>query len=130
MIDIEADVFDAVRDAISQTLPNESFKSVYVPSPAKLPFATLMEVGNSTSARRNSTSDVEDFAIISFEAQVYAMDKYECKDVATAIDDAMMHLGFRRVSTTFVPNQVNPDVFRIVTRYNAEVSHNKMIHFR
>lgn len=128
MIDIEADVFDYVYPSVSPLVPNGCFKSVYVPNPSKFPFVTLMEMDNTTDARHRTTSSTEDFSIITYEANVYAMDKFDCREVMDALDTAMIRLGFTRLSMQFIPNLADSTIFRITARYRAAADQNNIIY--
>lgn len=128
MIDVEAHVFDYVYQAVSQVVPEGCFRSVFVPSPSRFPFATLMEMDNYTDARFQSTSVQENYAIVAYEANVYAMDKQECRDVMATLDGRMIELGFTRLSMQFVPNLADSSLFRLTARYRAEADPNKVIY--
>lgn len=128
MIDIEADVFDYVYPSVSPLVPNGCFKSVYVPNPSKFPFVTLMEMDNTTDARHRTTSSTENFSIITYEANVYAMDKFDCREVMDALDTAMIRIGFTRLSMQFIPNLADSTIFRITARYRAAADQNNIIY--
>ncbi len=128
MIDIEADVFDRVYESVAPLVPKGCFKSVYVPNPSKFPFATLMEMDNTTDSARRSTSADEDYAVITYEANVYAMDKFDCREVMDALDKAMIRLGFTRLSMQFIPNLADSTIFRITARYRAAADGDKVIY--
>lgn len=128
MIDIEADVFDRVYGAVSPLVPTGCFKSVYVPNPTKFPFVTLMEMDNLTDRKNRSSAMTEDYAIVTYEANVYAMDKAGCKNVMSALDTAMVNLGFIRLMCQFVPNLADNNIFRYTARYQAVTDANKVIY--
>lgn len=128
MIDAEISIFDRVYDAVSPLLPNECFKSMYVPNPTAFPFATLYEVDNVTDTRHRSTSDSEEFAIVTYEANVFAEEKIQCRSIMDALDTAMTEMGFTRVSMQYVPNLLDPALFRLTTRYRAAVDQNNTIY--
>lgn len=128
MIDIEADVFDRVYESVAPLVPIGCLKSVYVPNPSKFPFATLMEMDNLTDRANRSSAMDEDYAIVTYEANVYAMDKFECKDVMNALDTAMVRMGFVRISCQFVPNLADNTIFRYTARYQAVADANKVIY--
>ena len=130
MIDVEKDVFDHVYQSVVHLLPDGCFKSVYVPRPSKFPFATLIETGNETSVRNRTSADEEQFAILTYEANVYSMSKSECRAVMDAIDTSMTTLGFTRRTLQFVPNLADSTLFRYVARYTAEADNNKTIYRR
>lgn len=128
MIDVETDVFDYVYQDVSALVPTGCFKSVYVPSPPAFPFATLIEADNVTDARRRSTSSSEEYAILTYEANVYDTDKATCRTVMNALDAAMIRLGFVRTMTQFVPNLADPTLFRYMARYRGEADGRKVIY--
>lgn len=128
MIDIEADVFDRVYKSVAPLVPKGCFKSVYVPNPPKFPFATLMEMDNTTDSAHRGTAVDEEYAIITYEANVYAMDKFDCREVMDALDIAMIRMGFIRLSMQFVPNLADNTIFRITARYRAAADANKVIY--
>lgn len=128
MIDVEADVFDYVYPSVAPLVPAGCFKSVYVPNPPKFPFATLMEMDNLTDKASRSSALDEEYAIITYEANVYATDKFDCRDVMNALDSAMTRLGFARLSMQFVPNLADNTIFRYTARYQAVSDTNKVIY--
>lgn len=128
MIDVEADVFDYVWTFVAPRVPQGCFKSVYVPNPSKFPFVTLMEIDNVTDQRNRTGNDEEDFAIVTFEANVYAMDKFECRRIMNTLDNAMMELNFTRLSMSFIPNLADTTIFRITARYRAVADANKTLY--
>ena len=121
MIDVEVSVFDYVRQFVAEVVPEGCFRSQYTPSPSKFPFATLEESGNITNARFRTNSDDEDNATLTYEANVYAMDKRTCRQVLDVLDKAMMRLNFRRNFMDYTNNLNNPELFRITARYIADV---------
>lgn len=128
MIDVEVDVFDYVYPSVSALVPTGCFKSEYVPNPPKFPFATLMEVDNVTETRFRTNSSTEEYAVVTYEANVYAMDKPTCRSVMGALDTAMTALGFIRMSMSTIPNLADPQVFRMTARYRAAADQNKVIY--
>ena len=128
MIDVEADVFDYVYASVSSLVPTGCFKSEYVPNPTKFPFATLMEMDNTTDKPSRSSALAEEYAVITYEANVYATDKFGCRSVMNALDTAMIRLGFARLSMQFVPNLADSSLFRYTARYQAVSDTNKVIY--
>lgn len=127
MIDIEADVFDAVYNKLSAIGYND-IESVYVPAPASFPHITLREISNLPDRATMDSGSTENHCIVSFEAQVFAMTKYECREAMTALDNEMIALGFARESMESIPNQADISVHRMVARYRGEVDRNKVIY--
>ena len=128
MIDIEADVFNRVYESVAPLVPQGCFKSVYVPNPPKFPFATLMEMDNFTDKANRSSALDEEYAVVTYEANVYATDKFDCRDVMNALDTEMLRLGFHRLSMQFIPNLADNTIFRYTSRYQAVTDTNKVIY--
>lgn len=123
MIDVELDVFNAIYDDVAPLCAKNAFKSVHTPSPTVFPTVTLFEMDNRTDRNRNSTSDFEDFAELTYEAHVYATTKSKCRQVFNALDTALARYNFNRFSATFIPNLTNDQVYEYVARYQVRVSH-------
>lgn len=128
MIDIEADVFNRVYESVAPLVPQGCFKSVYVPNPPKFPFATLMEMDNFTDKANRSSALDEEYAVVTYEANVYATDKLDCRNVMNALDTEMLRLGFHRLSMQYVPNLADSTIFRYTSRYQAVTDTNKVIY--
>ena len=128
MIDVETDVFNYVHPAVVNLVPAGCFKSEYVPNPSKFPFATLIEMDNVTDASMRGSGDTEEYAILTYETNVYAMNKHQCRTVADALDRKLAELGFTRISMGFIPNLADSQVFRLTGRYRAEADNNKVIY--
>ena len=129
MIDVETKVFDFVYPYVTTIdgFPANSFKSQFVLNPESFPFATLMEMDNFTDTRHRGTADREEYAIITYEANAYALSKPECRKVMDAIDAGMSDLGFNRISMQFIPNLADISLFRLTARYQAAVNNDHTI---
>lgn len=128
MIDIEADIFDYVYPSVAPLVPEGCFKSVYVPAPPALPFATLIEMENVTDSLFQTSSGLDEHAIITYEANVYAEEKFECKEIMSVIDTALRAINFKRVSLQFVPNLADSTLFRYTARFRASVNPQKTVY--
>lgn len=122
MIDVEQEIFNAVYDDVAPLCARNGFRSIHTPSPTVFPTATLFELDNRTDPDRNSTSEFEDYAELTYEAHIYANTKAACRTVFKALDDAMTRLNFNRFSGTFIPNLTNVQVQEYVARYKVRVS--------
>lgn len=127
MIDVENDVFDYVYTALDGLIPEGNFSSEYVPAPTSLPFATLIEEDNYTDTRLRGTAEQEEFAVLMYEANVYTEDKQACRRLMDVIDEALVQLGFQRISMRFVPNLEDTTIYRMVGRYRAGANQDKTI---
>ena len=127
MIDVEEDVFDYVYPYVAPLCAEGCFNSEYVPSPVGLPHATLYEMDNYTDRQLRGTKDTEEYAVLAYEANVYAESKPVCRQIMNAIDTAMTTLGFTRMESRSVPNLNNTTIYRIVARYRAGANADKTI---
>ena len=130
MIDYESAIFNAVHPSVAPLCAKNGFKSVHTPTPTVFPTATLFEMGNVTDRVRKSTALNEDFAIVTYEAHVYAQTKAKCREVFSELDNTMIRIGFFRMSGAYTPNQNNTKVFEYIARYQAEIDPNGTIYRR
>lgn len=122
MIDIEMNVFNAVYDDVAPLCAENSFKGIHTPTPTAFPTVTLFELDNRTDRNRNSSSDFEDFAVLTYEAHVYATSKAKCRKVFKALDEALSRYNFNRFSGAYTPNLTNSKVHEYVARYQVRAS--------
>lgn len=123
MIDRENDIFDAVYPYLEELLPAGGFVSEYVPSPESLPHVSLIEIDNVPDRRTADNSNGEWSSIVTYESNVYATDKMTCKNIQTALDNAMIGMiGFTKTSGQFIPNLEDQRIYRIVARYTRGIT--------
>ena len=123
MIDIEVDVFNAVYPYLSDLVPEGEFTSEYVPSPAALPHVSLMEIDNIPDGRTRDTGRSEYSSIVTFESQVFATSKAACREIVTALDNAMVGMmGFTKLMGQQIPNRDDARIYRYVARYRRGVT--------
>ena len=121
MIDYEVNVFDRVYRKTSNLFAKGKFVSVYNPTPTAYPAGSLVELINRTDQKRQSSTPIENYAVVMYQLDVYALSKKEAKAVYSAVDDEMISIGFTRVSGDFLDNADNVNVFRYTARYEAEI---------
>ena len=129
MLDIENVVFSHVYEAIHDMLPPGCMTSEYVHEASKFPFVTLIEITNNTVDRLQDNRLRENYALITFDANVYAKSKDECKRIIAALDAAMLEMQFSRVSpgvqylqligAQYLQVMQDPFVVRVQARYEA-----------
>ena len=123
MIDILNQVFDAVYPFIEPLVPNGGFVSEFVPKPAQLPHVYLDEIENAPDARTVDSGSNEWSSIVSYESNIYARSKSECRAIQAAMDRAMVEtLGFVKVQSQSVPNLADRSIHRITSRYRGGVT--------
>ena len=121
MIDYEVQVFNRVHSAIASLCAKNKFVSKQIVSPTAFPAASLIEMDNTTVRARQSSTPGENFALITYQLDVYAQKKSDCRNVFAVADAAMIAMNFSRMSGRYIDNPGNPDVFRYTARYEAEI---------
>lgn len=134
MIDIETEVFNTVSEMVREKYPKIYMTGEYVKSPPSFPCVSLIEVDNQIYRNTRTTECIENHAQLLYEVNVYSNrqsgKKAECKAIIALIDKRMEVLGFTRTLLNPVPNEEDATVYRMVARYRAIVSKNKVIYRR
>lgn len=134
MIDIENEVIDRVSRLVRKHFPDVYFTGELVKAPSKFPAVSLIEMDNTMYRRTQSSTDMENHAEVMYEVNVYSNKntgkKNECRGIAFAVDSAMQDMGFTRVMFNPIPDMHDATIYRIVARYMAVVSANKIIYRR
>ena len=122
MIDAEVKIFNRVHATVAPLCAKGKFVStVITEEPTGFPAASLIEMDNRTVRDRQSSTPIENFSLITYQLEVYALSKSKCREVYAAADDAMTALNFTRISGQYINNFGNTKVFRYVARYEAEI---------
>lgn len=122
MIDYEVKIFNKVFAVVAPLCANKHFVStVITEKPTAFPAASLIEMDNSTVRDRQSSTPAENFALVTYQLDVYATTKSKCRKVFAAADGAMIAMNFSRMSGQYINNPDNTKVFRYVARYEAEI---------
>ena len=121
MIDVEANIFDTVYQTVAPLCAEGKFISKQKPDLTALPAADLFELSNTTVTERQSSTPIENMGRITYQFDVYAETKAECRRIYAAADAVMISLNFSRVSGNFIDNPGNLDVSRYTARYVANV---------
>ena len=136
MIDCEAEVFSAVATALRAKFPQINLSNgERIPAIGNMPAAVGREMDNSTYIYTLSSSGQENHAVIMWQWDVYSSKvsgrKAECKSILAVIDEQMFGMGFARFGSAplELPNEA-PTVYRMVARYRAVVSKDKILYRR
>lgn len=135
MIDVENEIFSTVATALRAAFTGIFVSGEYVAAPSSFPAVTLVEDDNSTVSSTLDSSGHENHAQIMYTANVYSNKssgkKAECKAILAVIDTQMFGMGFVRVvsSPMEMPN-ANQTIYRMVARYKATISKDKIIYRR
>ena len=134
MIDMETEIFNEVSKQVRTKYPKIFMTGEYVKSPSSFPCVSLVEVDNATFRNTQTTEGKENHAAVAYELNVYSNKtkgkKAECKEIAAFIDDLMMNLNFTRTMLEPVPNQDGATIYRMLGRYRAVVSRDKVVYRR
>lgn len=134
MIDMENEVFSAVATDVRAEYPDIYMVGEYVKTPPKFPCASLVEMDNQNYQRTEDSGSSENHVSVMYEMNVYSNKtsgkKAECKKIAALIDERMLALGFARTMLQPVPNMDDATIYRMVGRYSAIISKDKVIYRR
>lgn len=134
MIDFEADIYTAVREAVLEAHPEVYMTGDFERQPAKFPCAMLYESENSAYRSTQDSGSLENHAEINFTAEVYTIKRSsrrtEARGIMQTIDDTMQGLGFTRMSMTPVPNYADATIYRLVARYRAVIGRDGLVYTR
>lgn len=134
MIDVETEVFSLVSKEVRAEYPKIFMTGEYVKSPPSFPCVSLIEVDNQIYRNTQDSGSIENHVQVLYEVNVYSNKtsgkKAECKAIIAFIDSKMEVLGFTRTLLNPVPNEEDATVYRMVARYRAIVSKNKVIYRR
>ena len=134
MIDIESEIFSKVSTAVRAAYPNIYMVGEYVNAPSKFPCVSLVEMDNQSYQRTEDSGSVENHASLMYEVNIYSNKtvgkKSECKAIAALIDERMLALGFARTMLQPIPNLDDATIYRMVDRYSAVISKNKVFYRR
>ena len=134
MIDYENDIFNAVATVVRAEYPDIYMVGEYVKTPPKFPCVSLMEMDNQSYQRTEDSGSSENHASVMYEVNIYSNKtvgkKSECKAIAAVIDEQMLALGFARTMLQPIPNLDDATIYRMVGRYSAIISKNKVIYRR
>lgn len=84
------------------------------------------------STRTNET--IENHVQVMYEINVYSNKikgkKTEAKSIMSVIDSEFARLGFTRMMYNPIPNELDATIYRLVARYRAVISKDKVIYRR
>lgn len=134
MIDIENEVFTTVATDLRANYPAINVVGEYVKTPSQFPCVSLIEMDNQTYQSTEDSGCSENHVSVMYEINIYSNKtvgkKTECKVIANLIDERMLALGFARTMLQPVPNLDDATIYRIVGRYSAIISKDKVIYRR
>ena len=134
MIDYENEIFNTVATVVRAKYPDIYMVGEYVKTPPKFPFVSLVEMDNQSYQRTEDSGSSENHVSVMYEVNIYSNKtvgkKTECKEIAAVIDEQMLALGFARTMLQPISNLDDATIYRMVGRYSAIISKNKVIYRR
>lgn len=133
MIDIESELYTIIRDALVSKFPNITVSGLEERMPPSFPFVSIVEADNTTRTDTIDSGSFENHANVMYEVNVYSNKtngrKSEAKAILAEIDFQLITRGFARTSSQAV-SMDSASLYRLVTRYVAAVSKDKVIYRR
>jgi hypothetical protein len=131
MIDIENEVFNHVSATLREKYTGIYVVGEYVKTPPKFPCVSLVEMDNQTYQRTEDSGSSENHVSVMYEVNVYSNKtngkKSECREIVAIIDEQMLVLGFARTMLQPIPNLDDATIYRMVGRYSAIISKDKLL---
>ena len=132
MIDISNEVFTLVKNALNAYDDTIKTSSVYTNTPSEYPFVSVEEIDNITDTETSDSCALENHVVVQYEVNVYTKDpqkKSKAVAILQVIDTLLVSYNFVRVSKNNIQD-TNETVYRIIARYEATVSQDKVIYRR
>lgn len=134
MIDVESQVFQKCADAFRAEYPNGFIAGEYVSQPPKFPAVSIVEMDNTVSARHRDTANIENFADVMYQVDVYSNlnkgKKAQAKAIIALIDEQFVQMGFTRTFLNPVQNMNDATIYRMTGRYQAVIGKDETIYRR
>ena len=130
MIMIESELFTQIATALREQYPGIYVTGEYVNQPPAFPAVYLIEMDNSVYTPGVDSGDIENYANVMYQVDVYSNKhmgrKAECREIMDFIDNRMAAFGFTRNILTPIPNMADATIFRLTARYRgiADKNHN------
>lgn len=136
MIDIESQVFTTVATALREAYgaSNIYVTGEYVSQPPKFPAVFIVEMDNSVDLRGRDTANIENYASVMYQIDVFSNKntgkKAQAKEIMALVDGQFAALGFSRTFLNPVQNMNDATVYRMTARYQAVVGNDQTIYRR
>ena len=126
MIDVNNEVFTSVATSVRDKHTGTTVTGEYTRKPSKFPAVTLDEIQNVVVDRLEDSSNIENFAGVTYRLQVFSNKrdgkKAEAREIFDTADAEMRRMGFRRVTYTTTPEIYDSTIYNITATYEAVVS--------
>ena len=132
LIDIENALFTRIAIAVRLQFPEAYVSGEYVAQPPRLPAVYIVEQDNSVYLPGRDSGDIENFANVAYQVDVWSNrtvgKKTESKAIMAIVDTEFAKLGFTRTFLNPVQNLNDPNIFRMTGLYRAVVSKDHYIY--
>lgn len=129
MIDVESEVFTAVRNSVKAEFDFVFVVGEFTASPAKFPCVSIVEKDNSVYTKTISSSSRENHNSLLYEINVYSnLDsgkKSQAKAIMQIVSDTMLDMGFIRTMCQPIDNLQDNKIYRIIARFTAVIDKDK-----
>ena len=126
MLDFNNDVFTAVATRVREQHTGTTVTGEYTRMPSKFPALTLDETQNVMVEHLEDSTNIENFAGVTYKLQAFSNKrtgkKAEARAIFATADAEMRRMGFRRVTYTTTPEIYDSTIYEISATYEAVVS--------
>lgn len=132
MIDIFNEIYTNVVNDLATYDNKIKTSSVYTNTPSSYPFVSLEEIDNSVYERGSDCCEIENFANIEYEVNIYTQNpnkKSKADGISNVVDNTLKGKGFTRVSRNILQD-TNETTYRVIIRYSGVVSKDKVVYRR
>ena len=132
MISIFNQVYTLLVDALHTHDTDIKTSSVYTNMHSSYPFVSIEEIDNSVYQSGSDCCEIENYANIEFEVNVYTQNKNKKSkgdEISQVVDTLMASKGFTRYSKTILQD-TDETTYRIVLRYGGVVSKDNIVYRR
>ena len=134
MIDIENELFTQIATVLRSAIDGVYVVGEYVNAPSRFPAVYIVEQDNTVNRMGRDTSNIENFADVMYQVDIYSNKnkgkKSECKAIAALVDEQFSALGFTRSFLNPVPNMDDATIYRMTGRWIATVSKDNVVYRR
>ena len=129
MIYIFNDIFTLIKNALNAYGTEIKTSSTYTNTPSHYPFVSVEEINNMVDINASDSCHLENSALVQYEINVFAKDplkKSKAYEILQVVDNLLASYNFVRLSKNDFQD-TNETVYRIIVRYEANVSKDHVI---
>lgn len=126
MLNYSNEVFTNVAKVVRETHTGTTVIGENTRQPSKFPTVTIDEIENVVVDNLEDSSNVENFAGVTYKVQVFSNKtsgkKTEAREIFATVDAEMRRMGFQRKTYTTIPEIYESTIYQITSTYEAVVS--------